>query len=42
MLAQYEELMNFDDQYIHDTIAMLSTTVVVCPVCQKYDDVTIS
>lgn len=35
MLAQYEELMNFDDQYIHDTIAMLSTTVVVCPVCQK-------
>ena len=36
MLSQYEELMSFDDQYIHDTIAMLSTTVVVCPVCQKY------
>ena len=36
MLSQYEELMSFDDQYIHDTIAMLSTAVVVCPVCQKY------
>jgi len=35
MLAQYEELASFDDQYIHDTINMLSTTAVICPVCQK-------
>jgi len=37
MLAQYEDSMNFDDQYIHDAIEMLSTSTVICPVCQKYE-----